>query len=183
MVQVNLLSKRKGRKKQKNLFNVVGLVLFALLALYFLFQVVSLIYRFVTVRKNLEQVQEETRVVSSEILRDNEQLNRFIVTKFVLGEILQLRGRQFDYPGHLEQVQETIPDSSDLTGVDFGIPGFVSIKTFSSNSNIFSEFENNLKEFDLSGTNFGSVVVKSVARNEEGGYRADLLYGIKENGR
>lgn len=183
MVQVNLLSKRKGFGKQKSLYNIVGLSLFSLLALYFLFQVGSLLYRYVRVNQRLARVRDETRAVSTEILQENVQLNRFIATKFILREILTLRSRQFDYPGHLEQVQSTIPANTDLTGVDFSIPGFVSIRTVSPNSNLFADFESSLKEADLADTNFSSVVVKSVARDSEGLYRTDLLYGIRNDGR
>lgn len=180
MVQVNLLSKKKGFKKQKNVFSLFGMIAFGLMAGFFMIQVAIVVVRFISVNHKLSGVREETKILSAEMLRDNEKLNKFILTKFILGEIQKQRAKQFDYSSYLEQVQKLVPVGNEISSVDFQTQGFVSIKVTSKNSNSMSVFERLLRSSDISKTDFSSVVIKSVSRGEDGFYKIDLLFGIKK---
>lgn len=183
MVKVNLLSKRKGIRKQRNVVGLIGLGVFGLFTLFFLFQVVFVVYRYVSVNSKLEKVKQETEVLSSEILRDNERLNRFILSKLILKQIISLRSRQFDYSAYLDQAQLLVPAGSEIAGVDFQTTGFVNLRVRSSTSNDFDLFERSIKSADLSASDFESIIVGSVNRDKQGEYRTDVLIGIKkENG-
>jgi len=181
MVQVNLLSKKKGAKNKRNISVFLGLGLFGAFSIFFLVQVIALVVRFVSVNQKLKAVSEETATISDQMLRDNERLNQFILTKFILGKILDLRNSQFDYSAYLAQVQELIPIGTDISGVDFQTKGFVDIKTLSSNSSQMSILEKALRSSDLSATDFESIVITSVDRSVLSEYRTGLLFGIKKN--
>lgn len=181
MVKVNLLRRRKGLKKQRNLFVIIGLSLFALLSAYFLFEVVSVVYRLINVNTKLAKVKKETQSVSSEILRNNQELNQFILTKYILDEVTSLRNKQFDYSGYLKQIRSVLPAGTDISGVDFTIPGFVNVTLTSVDSNSFDDLEKNLHQINLASTDFNSVVVKSISRDVDGSYKTAMLMGIKTN--
>ena len=181
MVQVNLLSKKKGIRKQRNIFSIVGIGVFGLFSIFFLVQIVMLVIRYISVNQKLTAIKEETETISTQVLKDNERLNQFILTKFILGEILTLRSKQFDYAAYLEQAQAYIPAGSEISGVDFQTVGFVNIRVMSRSSNQVALLEKSLKDADLSASSFDRVVIKSVIKSDAV-YRTDLLFGIKKNG-
>ena len=181
MVQVNLLSKKKGIRKQRNIFSIVGIGVFGLFSIFFLVQIVMLVIRYISVNQKLTAIKEETETISTQMLKDNERLNQFILTKFILGEILTLRSKQFDYAAYLEQAQAYIPAGSEISGVDFQTVGFVNIRVMSRSSNQVALLEKSLKDADLSASSFDRVVIKSVIKSDTV-YRTDLLFGIKKNG-
>ncbi|KKT36341.1 MAG: hypothetical protein UW35_C0002G0024 [Candidatus Collierbacteria bacterium GW2011_GWF2_44_15] len=181
MVQVNLLSKKKGIRKQRNIFSIVGIGVFGLFSIFFLVQIVMLVIRYISVNQKLTAIKEETETISTQMLKDNERLNQFILTKFILGEILTLRSKQFDYSAYLEQAQAYIPAGSEISGVDFQTVGFVNIRVMSRSSNQVALLEKSLKDADLSASSFDRVVIKSVIKSDAV-YRTDLLFGIKKNG-
>ena len=181
MVQVNLLSKKKGIRKQRNIFSIVGIGVFGLFSIFFLVQIVMLVIRYISVNQKLTAIKEETETISTQMLKDNERLNQFILTKFILGEILTLRSKQFDYSAYLEQAQAYIPAGSEISGVDFQTVGFVNIRVMSRSSNQVALLEKSLKDADLSASSFDRVVIKSVIKSDTV-YRTDLLFGIKKNG-
>jgi hypothetical protein len=180
MVQVNLLSKKKGFKKQRNAFSLVGMVVFGLVAGFFLVQVVMVVWRYYSVNRKLSEVRQETKTLSAEMLRDNEKLNRFILTKFILSEITRLRAKQFDYSSYLDQIQNFVPAGNEIASVDFQTQGFISIRVTSNTSGGLSTFEKLLRSADITKTDFNSVVIKSVTRDEGGLFKTDLLFGIKK---
>ena len=179
MVKVNLLSKGKGIKKKRNVFALVSGVLFGLVALYFLAQVVTVVVRYIVVNRKLAQVKRETESVSAQLLRNNEVLSRFILTKFILNEILDLRAKQFDYAAYLKQAQSLIPEGNQIARVDFQTVGFVDLTVLSNTSNDFAALERVLRGKDWTGTDFKSAAIGSVSRSDEGVYRTDLLFGIR----
>ena len=181
MVQVNLLSKKKGIRKQRNIFSIVGIGVFWLFSIFFFVQIVMLVIRYISVNQKLTAIKEETETISTQMLKDNERLNQFILTKFILGEILTLRSKQFDYAAYLEQAQAYIPAGSEISGVDFQTVGFVNIRVMSRSSNQVALLEKSLKDADLSASSFDRVVIKSVIKSDAV-YRTDLLFGIKKNG-
>ncbi len=183
MVQVNLLGKKKGIKKQRSIFSIVGLGVFGLLSAYFLFQVVMVVIRYVSVTQKLNVVKEETELISGQILRDNERLNRFILTKLILSEILSLRSKQFDYSSYLDQAQLLVPVGSNISGVDFQTRGYVNVRALSNTVDDLGRLEKTLRSADLSASDFDNITFRSVSKAEEGFYRTDMLFRIKkENG-
>ena len=179
MVQVNLLSKKRGLKKRKNMFLVGGTVLFSIVAVYFFLQVTVVIARYISVNSKLKAVRTETSTLSAQILKNNEKLNNFILTKFVLGKIISLRAKQFDYSAYLDEVQRILPEGNQIIGVDFVTSGYMNIKILSSDSSRLASLEKSVKTTDLTKTEFSSVAVLGMTRNESAVFRSDLLFGIK----
>ena len=105
-----------------------------------------LVIRYISVNQKLTAIKEETETISTQMLKDNERLNQFILTKFILGEILTLRSKQFDYSAYLEQAQAYIPAGSEISGVDFQTVGFVNIRVMSRSSNQVALLEKSLKD-------------------------------------
>lgn len=181
MFQINLLSKKRGIQKRRNYVSLGTLVVFVVVTLYFLTQVVMVIARTVVVNRNMRKVNSETRSLSAQLLRDNEKLAQFVLTKAILGEISKLRAGQFDYSAYLSQIQSLIPVGSSIAGVDFQMTGIVSVRLLSGNIGYFSDLEKAIRSADLTQTSFDSVTVLSVARDKDGRYRTDVLFGIKKN--
>ncbi|HEX9008287.1 MAG TPA: hypothetical protein VF837_03455 [Patescibacteria group bacterium] len=179
MITLNLISsKRKVSRKRSN-FTIVLYSLFGLFTAYFVFQVLYVSINLYTSGNKLNGVRTESKAISTEILKDNAKLNRFILSKFILTEINKLRKSQFSYKQYLDEIVAMTPQGNDLTSVSFETKGYVNVTIKSSDDNSFHSFENNVRTKDLTSTDFTSIFSNSVFRDEGANYTTELIVKIK----
>ena len=179
MISLNLISKKRKVTKGRNIFSMVLYGSFGLFALYFAFQVVFVTVNLYLTNQKLEKVKKDSATLSTEILKDNQKLNNFILSKFVLTEINKLRRTKFAYKEFLDQIVALLPPGNDVKTVGFETRGYISVVVESTDDNTFRSFESNIRARDLTDTDFDSVLADTVNRTKEGTYRTDLLFKIK----
>ncbi len=179
MISLNLISKKKRSTKGRNIFSIVLYGSFGLFALYFLFQVVFVSVNLYLSNQKLNKVKKDSAALSAEILKDNEKLNNFILSKFILTEINKLRKNKFSYKEYLDQIVALMPTGNEVKTVGFEMKGYVTVVVESADDNTFRAFESNIRSRDLTDTNFDSILSNTVTRSKDGNYRTDLLFKIK----
>ncbi len=178
MVKVNLLSKKRQSKKNKSIVVYAGLGAFGLFALYFVVQLSIVVFGLISVNQKISKAKKDTESVSAQILKDNDNLNRFILSKFILSEVLKQRAKQFDYITYLSKISAMVPIGSELSGIDFQTKGFAMVKILSEDSNSYKTMEAAFKNMDLSDKFFTGSIIKQVSRMDNGNIMTDLIIGL-----
>lgn len=180
MISLNLISSKKKITKKRNIFSIVVYVLFGVFTTYFVFNAVFVAINLYTTSSKLNTIKKESANLSTQILKDNEKLNNFVLSKFILTEINKLKSSKFQYKSYLDQIVTLLPTGNELRSVSFEKKGEVEVSVVSINDQSFKFFESNMRDVDLTDTDFSSIVSKSVKRSLTGDYRTDLIFIIKQ---
>jgi uncharacterized protein YpmS len=154
MISLNLISKKRKIAKGRNIFQLVLYSLFGLFTLYFVFQVVFVTVNLYLTNQKLTEVRKNSATLSGQILKDNEKLNNFILSKFILTEITKLRRDKFAYKDYLNQIVTMLPAGNEVKTVGFETKGFVAVTMASADDASFRALENNTRSVDLTDTFF-----------------------------
>lgn len=185
MISVNLISKKRKVRKDRNIFLYVIYGVFGLFVAYFVIYTSYIVVSMLVTSNSLSKVQTESESLSSQILKDNTKLNKYILTKSILSEIRSVKSSQFDYKGVLNRIISFIPSGSDVKGVSFSTKGMVEVLVVSYDDLSFKQFENNLRLMKTGSANgdFSGAAIQSVDRNPDGSFRSTVLFGLsKSNG-
>lgn len=184
LTNINLISKKKRATKNKDYFKIILYVLFGIFTTYFVSQVVYVTVNLIVSGQRLNKVRKESAELSSQILKDNEKLNNYVLSKFILTEINLLRMNKFDYKDYLDQIVAIMPAGNEVKSVGFEKVGFVQVAVESANDTSFRALENNIRSYNMSNTSFDSILANSISRASNGTYRSDFIFRIKQkNGR
>ncbi len=181
MISINLVSKKKRVTKKKGRATITFLIAFGIFTLYFLFEVVSVSIGLIASNQQLARIKSESEQLSSQILKDNLKLNKYILSKYILTQIRNERAKKFDYLGLLDNVINYIPDGSSLNSVSFGVKNFVSVGILSDTDLDFKVFEDKIRQSSLNlaaESRFSSIIFDALNRNTLGDYSTNMLFGI-----
>lgn len=182
MVQVNLIGKKRRQSKGKSSLLTIGIIVYGLILIYFFGSAIYSVYRVTSLNIQLSSIEKETRSVSDEILKNNTELNRFVLSKFVIGKIQSLNNSRFRYKDYLDEISGLMPAGTLLKNVDFGKPGWVSVLFYAKDLQTLRLLEISIGDKDSINTNlFSSVYTESVTRDLSGAYSVKLQFEAKKN--
>lgn len=184
MLKVNLIGKRKREKRNRSWITWTALGVYASFILYFFGSVLYVVIRITTLNSQLQRVDQDTQLISREILSNNELISKFVLSKFILGKIDNLNANKFRYKDYLDQVANMMPPDISLINVDFSIPGWISVMATGDSVGSLKSFERIVRNQDvLRNTVFASVFTENVTKSSAGIYSLKLQFEIKKNGR
>lgn len=182
MIKVNLISKKQRAYKGRNWTKTIVFVLFGLVGLYFIGVTLYVVISMSTLNAKTKKVKEESVAISSEMLKNNEKLSRFVLTKLILTKIQEINKERFRYKDYLDQMSSLLPGGSELSSVAFAKKGWISLTVSSESVNSFSQLEDSLmnNNYWLASKFFSGAFVESVVKDKTGGYSTKLQLELKK---
>jgi len=116
------------------------------------------------------------------MLKNNAELNRFVLSKFVIGKIQNLNNNRFRYKDYLDEISGLMPAGTLLKNVDFSKAGWVAVLVSAKDLQTLRLLEISMNDKDSMNTNlFSSVYTENVTRDSLGGYGMKLQFEAKKN--
>lgn len=183
MIQINLVGKRKRTAKGRSWFMLGLAAVFVLFSLYFVGSSIYVVIKLSMVNSEAARVNRETEEVSKQIASNSENLSNFVLSKYILGKVVEVNQQKFPYREYLNQVIALMPQDAILKNVDFSIRGWVAVAAEVSTMAGFDELENSLtSEAKLGETPFAAIFAEGINKNQDGFYDAKLQLQLKANG-
>lgn len=181
-IKVNLITKGRKIAKNKGLVVKIFIGLFGSLALMFLISAGVVVFKTISVNRQMNLVSLEALAVSSEIRSNNENVNKYVLSKGVLDYVSQIDKAKFHYKNYLDQIVAVLPTRLILRGVDFQVKGWVSVVVFIPDLESLRSFEDRITDQTiLDQTVFTSVFSEGVIKEKTGGYVIRLQFELKKN--
>lgn len=184
MIKVNLIGKKRRRADNRNWLRLVFVVLFWGFVAYFLAGTIYVTYMLYSLKAEIGKVEDETEQISRTILSNDEQLRRYILSKFILSKIQEVNGSRFHYKDYLDQIVSLLPEGVALKNVDFSVSGWVSVLVSAESVKLIQSLERTMSDISsIVGGTFSSVYTENVSRSRSGEYDLKLQFGISKNAR
>ncbi len=181
-IKVNLITKGRKNAKSKGVVVKVLIALFSVLSLGFLVSTCFVVFKTISLNRQMNLVSLETVAVSSEIRADNENVNKFVLSKGVLDYVYEIDKSKFHYKKYLDEILAILPDRLVLRGVDFQVKGWVSVVVFIPDLESLRSFEDRITDQTiLDQTVFATVFSEGVVKEKTGGYIIRLQFELKKN--
>jgi hypothetical protein len=183
MVKINLIGKKRRESKSKNWILISILVPFVVFVLYFLTISIYVVAKLYLVKAEMARVNREAETISKAMTANDENLKKFILSKFILGKIEALNKEKFPYRDYLNQLVGFMPAGVVLNNVDFSDKSWISVSASIPGVNPLKTLEELLSSVDKgSSSAFGDIFSEGISRDTSGLYNAKLQFGIKKNG-
>lgn len=160
----------------------MSIVLFGGFFLYFLGVTLYIFISVSVLNSKIKKVNSESVSISQTMLKNNEKLSRFVLTKLILTKIEDLNKERFRYKDYLDQVSLLLPSGSQLTSVDFATKGWIAVSVKATDIFSFQLLENTLMNPGTwKGSNyFSSAYVERVSKEKDGSYSTRLQLELKK---
>jgi len=184
MIKVNLISRKRKSYSGKNWTKIGMLSLFGLFLTYFIGVTLYVIISMSVFSKKINDVENESISISNAMLKNNEKLSRFVLTKLILNEIQNINKTRFQYKDYLDQISVLLPAKSFLTSIDFKIKGWISMSINANDIYTFQSLEKVLlnKETWNNSKYFSGAYIEGVSKEKNGSYTTRLQLELKGNG-
>lgn len=183
MDKVNLIGKRRRSTAGKNWLKIGLYVFLGGFVTYFLGTVIYVVTQISSLNTQLADVEQQTKTVSSQILSNNELLNQYVLSKFILLKIENLNKNRFRYKDYLDEIAGLMPTNSELKNVDFSVPGWVSVLISAQDLRTLRLLETSLTDVAaLNRSMFSSVYSEGVSKDKTGNWNLKLQFEIRKNG-
>jgi len=184
MIKVNLISRKRKSYTGKNWTKIGMLSLFGLFLTYFIGVTLYVIISMSLFCKKINDVENESISISNAMLKNNEKLSRFVLTKLILNEIQNINKTRFQYKDYLDQISVLLPAKSFLTSIDFKIKGWISMSINANDIYTFQSLEKVLlnKETWNNSKYFSGAYIEGVSKEKNGSYTTRLQLELKGNG-
>jgi len=184
MIKVNLISRKRKSYTGKNWTKIGMLSLFGLFLTYFIGVTLYVIISMSVFSKKINDVENESISISNAMLKNNEKLSRFVLTKLILNEIQNINKTRFQYKDYLDQISVLLPAKSFLTSIDFKIKGWISMSINANDIYTFQSLEKVLlnKETWNNSKYFSGAYIEGVSKEKNGSYTTRLQLELKGNG-
>lgn len=185
MIKINLVNKDSRAYKGRNWTRITVLTLFGAIGIYFLGVSLYVVISILVLNNKIASVNEESTAISGTMLKNNEQLSRYVFSKLILTKITDLNRDRFRYKDYLDQISLVLPSGSTLFSVDFTAKGWVSLSISSDDINAFNLFEKAVVEKNVwkDSKYFSGAYIESVTKEKSGSYTTRLqLELLKANG-
>lgn len=183
MVKINLIGKKRRESKNRSWIFVVAITAYVACLIYFFGSVVFVVYRLNVLNSQLAKVNQETQLVSSEMLANNQMLSRFVLSKFVLDKIKSLSDSRFKYKDYLDEVVKIMPVGVTIKSVDFAVKGWVVVNVSAENLEAIRLLENTTTDTALLNQGlFSAIFSENVSLEKTGEYNEKLQFEIRKNG-
>lgn len=181
MIKVNLISKKNHAYKGKSRTKTIALLLFGLFGLYFVGVTAYVVVSMFVIKGQIKKVNSESVAISALLLKNNDKLTRFVLTKLILTKIQEIDKGRFHYKDYLDKVSLLLPEGSLLSSVNFASKGWVSITVRSLDLNSFSLLEKSLTNKDIWFGNkyFSGAYIENVTKEKTGTYSTHLQLELK----
>lgn len=181
MIKVNLINKKSRAYKGRGWTRTIALLLFGLFGLYFIGVTAYVVISFSVIKGKITKVDNESVAISTLMLKNNDKLNRFVLTKLILTKISEIDKERFHYKDYLDQVSLLLPEGSLLTSVGFVPKGWISISINSLDMNAFGLLEKSLMNKDTWSGNkyFSGAYIENVTKGKSGTYSTRLQLELK----
>ncbi|HOX95894.1 MAG TPA: hypothetical protein PLI45_00720 [Candidatus Woesebacteria bacterium] len=182
MIKVNLISKKRRSLKGENWTRLIVNILFGLFSAYFLGITLYVVISMLVLNNKIKNTQNEAQEISSMMLKNNEKLSRFVLTKLILTQIESSNKGRFKYKEYLDGASALLPVNASISGVDFSVKGWMSVAVTSKDVLLLRSLENVLINEGTWKDNryFSSAYVESVTRDKSGVYYARLQLELKQ---
>lgn len=182
MMQVNLISKKRRAYKSRNWTKFIILFLFGSFGLYFITVSLYVTISLVALKRSIAKVNDESVAVSAVMLKNNDKLSRFVLTKLILSKIFEIDRGRFHYKDYLDRISLLLPAGSSLSSVGFASKGWISVSVFSPNINSFKFLEESLLKKDIWSDNeyFSGAYIEDVTKENSGAYVTRLQLELKK---
>lgn len=182
-LKVNLISK-KGKYSQKNgvIYRIL-VALFIILFFVFVFYCGYVILSIYKLNKKILKITDESVAVSTEIRANNENVNKFVLSKGILDYIFEIEKGKFNYKKYLDEIVSILPESTVLRNVDFAAKGWVTAVVYIPNLVELRKTEDRIMDksiFDQSV--FLTGYSEGITKDKTGGYIIKLHLELKKNG-
>ncbi len=181
-IKVNLISKARRIKKKKNLIVSGTIAFFFIFCGTFLASVMYTTYNVYFLNKQISAITLESISVSSTIRSNNENVNKYVLSKGILDYVSGIESSKFHYKKYLDEIVLVLSSNAVLRTVDFQVKGWVSASVSVPDLASFRDFEERI--FDktiLDQTVFASVFSEGVSKDKNGGYVIKLEFELKKN--
>lgn len=184
MIKVNLISKKSRAYSGKNWTKIVSFSSFGLFSLYFIGVTLYVLISLFLTSNKIKKIDVESQEISSVMLKNNERLSRFVLTKLILTEIQNINKNKFNYKEYLDQITLLLPSNTKLNGIDFKVKGWLSLSINATDVISFQALEkvllnkNTWKDSKL----FSGAYIESVSKDKSGSYNTKLQIELKGNG-
>lgn len=182
MIKVNLISKKSRASKGRNWTKTIVFLLFGLVGLYFIGVTLYVVISMSVLKARSTKVNEESTAISSEMLKNNDKLARFVLTKLILTKIQEINKERFHYKDYLDQISLLLPDGSELSAVGFATKGWISVTVSSESLSAFNQLEDSLmnSNFWSSSKFFSGAYIENTSKDKTGGYSTKLQLELKK---
>jgi hypothetical protein len=182
MPRINLIGKKRRESRSKNIIVYVAVFVYCVFVAYFFASAGVVVYRFVSLNSKLASVEQETQLISAQMLKNDEILSKYVLSKFILGKIQTLNKNKFRYKDYLDQISSFMPSDIAIRNVDFSVHGWVSVSVVAPNIRSLGAVELSLTDQTIVTRGmFSSVFIESVAKDKSGAYILKLQIEIKRN--
>lgn len=184
MIKVNLISKRRRAHSGRNWTRIVTYSLFGLFTVYFIGVTLYVSISIVSLNRKVSMVEKESVAISGTMLKNNEKLSRFVLTKLILSQIEGVNKTKFHYKDYLDQISLLLPSESVLVGIDFKIKNWISLSINSGNVLSYGVLERTLLDKNTwrDSLYFSGAYIEGVSKEKNGSYTTKLQLELKENG-
>ena len=161
---------------------MVILLLFGLFGLYFIGITAYVMISMYVIKGEIAKVNSESVAISEVMLKNNDKLSRFVLTKIILTKINEIDKERFHYKDYLDQVSLLLPDGSSLASAGFASKGWISVSVNSSDVNVLGLLEKSLLNKDTwdGNTYFSGAYIESVTKEKSGSYSIRLQLELKK---
>ncbi len=181
-IKVNLVSRNRKVVKNKGVIIKATVTFYIVFCLAFLGSVIYVTSRIFLLNNQLKAVTTESEDVSSQIRSNNENVNKYVLTKGILDYVSAIEANKFDYKKYLDEIVSILPPSLVLKTVDFQTKGWVSASVLIPDLASFRSFEDRITDKTiLDQTVFSTVYSEGVVKNKDSSYIIKLQFELKKN--
>lgn len=182
MIKINLVSKKSRSYKSRDWTKTIALLIFGVFGIYFLGVTLYVVITMSSVSTKISKAKAESEAISAEMLRNNDKLSRFILTKLILTKITEINKQKFHYKDYLDQLSLLLPAGSTLTSVGFATKGWIDVSVVSDDIASFESLEKTLLNKDTwtESKYFSSAYVDGVTKDKLGVYSSRLHFELKK---
>lgn len=182
MIKINLVSKKSRSYKSRDWTKTIILLIFGSFGIYFLGVTLYVIITMSSISTKISKVKAESAAISAEMLRNNDKLSRFVLTKLILTKITEINKQKFHYKDYLDQISLLLPAGSTLTSVGFATKGWIDVSIVSDDIVSFESLEKSLLNKNTwDGIKyFSGAYIDGVTNNRSGAYSSRLHLELKK---
>lgn len=184
MIKVNLISKKRRAYSGRNWTKIITYSLFGLFTAYFLGATLYVSISMISLNNKVSKVEKESVEISNTMMKNNEKLSRFVLTKLILSNIESINKTKFHYKDYLDQISLLLPPDAVLVGIDFKVKNWISVSVSSSNVFSFQAMEKTLLDKNTwkDSKFFSGAYLEGVSKEKNGSYTTKLQLELKGNG-
>lgn len=184
MIKVNLINKKRQKYAGRNWTRLTIYALFGIFTAYFAGASLYVVISLSSLGRKIKTVESESASISATMLKNNEKLSRFVLTKLILTQIQDINKSRFHYKEYLDQISSLLPMGSSLAGIDFKTKGWISLTVNTEGVYDFASLEKTFFDERVWEKNeyFSGSYVEGISRNGDGTYSTRLQLELKNNG-